>query len=117
MRTGLYACVCASGNPALLLECARHFSPMIEQTSEDAVIFDVEGMGRIYATSRQLAEAIVARAGIPVHVGIASNPEAAWHAARGFRGITVIPSGEEAKMLAPLPLNLLGGSPQAAETL
>jgi protein ImuB len=111
------ACLYASGNPALLLECARRFSPMIEQTSEEAVIFDVDGMGRLYSTPRQLAEAIVAQAGIPVRVAIASNPEAAWHAARGFRGITVIPPGEEAKTLAPLPLNLLGGSPQAAETL
>src|ERR1700733_6856741 len=112
-----YACVWASGNPVLLLECARRFSPMVEQTSDDGVIFDVEGMGRLYATSRQLAEAIVAQAGIPVRVAIASNPDAAWHAARGFRGITVIPPGEEARTLAPLPLNLLGGSPATPETL
>ena len=112
-----YACLFASGNPALLLECAGRFSPLIEQTSHDAVIFDVEGMGRLYATPRQLAEAIVAQAGIPVSVGIASNPDAAWHAALGFSGMTVIPPGEEAKALAPLPLNLLGGSPQTAETL
>jgi protein ImuB len=112
-----YACLCASGNPLLLLECARRFSPLIEQTGDDTVIFDVEGMGRLYPTPHQLAEAIVAQAGIPVRVAIASNPDAAYHAARGFRGITVIPPGEEAVTLAPLPLNLLGGSPQTAETL
>ena len=112
-----YACLFASGNPALLLECARRFSPMIEQTSQDAVIFDVEGMGQLYSTPRQLAEAMVAQAGIPVRVAIASNPDAAWHAARGFRGITVIPPGEEARASLPLPLNLLGGSSQVAETL
>ncbi len=112
-----YACLYASGNPALLLECATRFSPLIEQTSNEAVIFDVEGMGQLYPTPRHLAEAIVAQAGIPVNIGIAANPDAAWHAARGFKGITVIPPGEEAKVLAPLPLNLLGGSPQTAETL
>jgi protein ImuB len=112
-----YACIWASGNPALLLECARRFSPLIEQTSDDAVIFDVEGMGQLYATPSHLAAAIVAQAGIPVRVAIASNPDAAWHAARGFRGITVIPPGEEAGTLASLPLNLLGGTPQTAETL
>ena len=117
MSSPCYACLWGTGNPALLLECARHFSPLIEQTSEEAVIFDVEGMGRLYPTPRQLAEAIVAKAGIPVRVALASNPEAAWHAARGFAGITVIPAGEEARLLAPLPLNLIGGSPQAAETL
>src|SRR5579864_3014265 len=122
MQADSYACIYASGNPALLVECARRFSPLIEQTSADAVIFSVEGMGRLYATPQQLAEAIVAQAGIPVRVAIASNPDAAWHAARGFRGITVIPPGEEARALAPLPLNLLEGSsgtgdPQTAETL
>ncbi len=99
------------------MECARRFSPLIEQTSDDAVIFNVDGMERLYETHERLAEAIVAQAGIPVRVAIASNPEAAWHAARGFRGITVIPPGGEARTLAPLPLNLLGGSPQIAETL
>jgi protein ImuB len=113
----LYACLYASGNPELLIECARKFSPLIEQTSEEAVIFDAGGLGQLYATPQLLGEAIAAQVGIPVHVGIASNPDAAFHAARGFRGITVIPSGEEAKVLAPLPLNLLVGSPRTAETL
>ena len=117
MKWPAYACLYASGNPALLLECAGRFSPLIEQTSQDAVIFDVEGLGRLYATPRHLAEAIVAQAGIPVSVALASNPDAAWHAALGLSGMTVIPPGEEAKVLAPLPLNLLGGSPQTAETL
>jgi len=117
MNKDSYSCLHASGNLILLLECAQRFSPLIEQTAEDAVIFDVAGMERLYATPRHLAEAIVAQAGIPVRVAIAANPDAAWHAARGFRGITVIAPGEEAKALAPLPLNLLGGSPQAAETL
>ena len=122
MSVPQFACIFASGNPGLLMECARRFSPLIEQTSDDAVIFDVKGMDRLYATPRDLAEAIAAQAGIPVHIAIAANPDAAWHAAQGFRGITVIPPGEEARMLAPLPLNLLAGSyetrlPQIAETL
>ena len=113
----LYACLYASGNPELLIECARKFSPLIEQTSEEAVIFDAGGLGQLYATPQLLGEAIAAQAGIPVQVGMASNPDAAFHAARGFRGITVIPPDEEAKVLAPLPLNLLVGSPRTAETL
>jgi len=39
------------------------------------------------------------------------------HAARGFRGLTVIPAGEEAAILAPLPLYLLGGSPEFAAAM
>lgn len=121
MSAPQFACIYAPGNPAILVECARCFSPMVEQASDEAVIFDVKGMERLYATPRHLAEAIVAQAGIPVRVAIASNPDAAWHAARGFRGITVIAPGEEARTLAPLPLNLLAGPhdalPRAAETL
>jgi protein ImuB len=54
---------------------------------------------------------------MPANIAIASNPDAAMHAARGFPGITVIEPGKEAATLAPLPLNLLGGSPDTAELL
>jgi len=43
----MYACLHASGNPALLIECARHFSPRIEETSSDTVLFDVRGLGAL----------------------------------------------------------------------
>ncbi|HZL55965.1 MAG TPA: hypothetical protein VFC21_02725, partial [Bryobacteraceae bacterium] len=54
---------------------------------------------------------------MPANIAIASNPDAAMHAARGFGGVTVIAQGKEAETLASLPLNLLGGSPDTAELL
>src|SRR4030095_5945419 len=36
-----------------------------------------------------------------------SNPDAAFHAARGFPGISVIPPGQEAEFLGGLPLEIL----------
>jgi protein ImuB len=45
------------------------------------------------------------------------NPDAAIHAALGFTGITILAPGREAATLAPLPLYLLGGSPEFARTL
>jgi protein ImuB len=54
-------------------------------------------------------------AGFELNVAIASNPDAAFHAARGFAGVTIIVCGEEARRLAPLPVDLLPASPQILE--
>ena len=113
----MYACIHAPGNLPLLIECARGFSPYIEETSPDTVVFDVRGLEALYGPPPQLAREIDRRVGVPANVAIASNPDAAIHAARGIRGITTIPPGKEAAALAHLALNLLGGSPQLAELL
>jgi protein ImuB len=113
----MYACLHAAGNPALLIECARAFSLRIEETSPDTVLFDVRGLGSLIGSPEAIACAIGNRAGIPVDIAIAADPDAAVIAARGIRGITVIAPGKEAAMLARLPLNLLPGSSEAAELL
>jgi protein ImuB len=56
-------------------------------------------------------------AGVAVNVAVARTPDAALHAARALPGITVIPAGQEAPYLAPLPLSLLGAPPEIEETL
>jgi protein ImuB len=107
----MFACLHAPGNLPLLLECAGYFSPLIEEeTSRDDVVFDVHGLSLIYGTPENIAAEINRRVGIPANIALATNPDAAVHAARGISGITVIPPGREAAMLAPLPLHLLGGS-------
>jgi len=113
----MYACLHAAGNTALLLECARYFSPQIEETSSDTVLFDVRGLGALIGGPDAIVRAIENRAGIPVDIAIAADPDAAIFAARGIRGVTVIPPGCEAERLAVLPLNLLPGSPETAELL
>jgi protein ImuB len=113
----MYACLHAPGNLSLLVECARGFSPYIEETPPDTVIFDARGLESLHGPPSSLAQEIERRVGLPAHIAIASNPDAAMHAARGFRGTTVIEPGGEAAVLAPLPLNLLGGSAQTAELL
>ena len=99
------------------MECAAEFSPHVEQTAADTVIFDVRGLESLYGPPGQLARAIECRVGVPANLAIAANPDAALHAARGIRGVTVIPPGKEAETLAPLPVNLLGGSAEFAELL
>ncbi|MEP6715201.1 MAG: hypothetical protein ABJC09_06480 [Terriglobia bacterium] len=113
----MYACLHAPGNLPLLVECARGFSPHIEEIPPGTVIFDVRGLTALYGPPSSLAREIERLVGIPANLAIATNPDAAMHAARGFRGITVIEPGEEAAVLAPLPLNLLEGSPKIAEIL
>lgn len=128
----MFACLHAPGNLPLLVECAGYFSPWVEQCAEqwveqwievteevvsDNVVFDIRGLKLIYGTPEQIAAAIERRMGLKANLAIASNPDAAVHAARGIAGVTVIAPGREAAALAPLPLYLLGGSSEFARTL
>jgi len=113
----MFACLHAPGNLPLLVECAGYFSPFIEETTDDSVVFDIRGLKLIYGTPEQIARAIERRMGLKANLAIATNPDAAIHAARGIAGITVIAPGREAATLAPLPLYLLGGSSEFARTL
>src|SRR2546423_1309492 len=102
---------------ARMLACAQDFSPQVEQTDADTVILNIDGLGHLLGTVHEIAQAIAKRAGLPVNVAVASNPDAAFHAARGFSGISIIPEGDEAKYLATLPVSLLAPPEEIAETL
>ncbi|HZS51367.1 MAG TPA: hypothetical protein VFA54_10930 [Bryobacterales bacterium] len=120
----MFACLHAPELPdsfhALLIHCACGFSPRVEDTGAQTAVLDIEGLDRLLGSPRQIAEAMARRAGelgIPANVAVASNPDAAVHAARGFRGITVIPKGLEASVLASLPVEVLSPPPEILETL
>jgi len=104
----LFACLHAPGNLPLAVECARGFSPYVEENPPDTVIFDVRGLESMHGPPETLAREIERRIGVPASIAIASNPDAAMHAAHGIRGVTVIVPGREGEVLAPLPVNLLG---------
>jgi protein ImuB len=81
---------------------------------------DAAGLERLFGTPRELAAALASRFGVMGFTGsiaIASNPDAAVHAARGIPGVTLIPRGQEAARLGELPVELLNPSPQIQETL
>ena len=48
-------------------------------------------------------------------IAIASNPDAAVHAARGLPGVTIIPRGQEAAQLGDLPVELLEPLPRVLD--
>jgi protein ImuB len=106
----LFACLHAPGNLPLAVECARGFSPYIEENPPDTVLFDVRGLESLYGPPEKLAREIERRIGVPASIAIASNPDAALHTAHGIRGVTVIAPGKEAEVLAPLPVNLLASA-------
>ena len=84
----MYACIHAPGNLPLLIECARGFSPHIQEISPDTVLFDVRGLESLYGPPAMLSREIDRRVGVAANIAIAANPDAAIHAARGIRGIT-----------------------------
>jgi protein ImuB len=111
----MYACLHCPGNLPLLVECARGFSPLIEENPPDSVLFDARGLESLYGPPDKLAREIERRAGVNANIAIAPNPDAALHAARGIAGITVIENKKEAEALAKLPINLLGAAFNSSE--
>jgi protein ImuB len=111
---------------ASLIDLAFTFSPLVEQTTVDTVVLDVAGQELLFGStanlrlatdgnaeidsSHALANEIVRRAtqlGFKVNVSVAANSDAAIHSARSFKGVTVIPAGEESLQLGNLPLKML----------
>jgi protein ImuB len=102
--------VCEASAHEALLETASSLSPRIEDSEPDAVFADVSGMERLYdgaAGEHHMGQAAVVAAeslDLPVRVGIAGNKLAARMAARRPDTPRVVPAGEEARFLAPLPI-------------
>ncbi len=114
----MFACIHGLG--AAASGCAYEFSPRVEELDAGTVVVDASGLERLFGSPHELAAALgrrFAEIGFTGSVAIASNPDAAVHAARGLPGVTVIPRGQEAARLAGLPVELLNPSPQILETL
>lgn len=104
---------------AALLDCAQSFSPRIEDTACDTVVLDIAGMETLFGPAAKLARELARRAsemGIEANVAVASNPDAATIAARGYSGVTVIAPGEEHERVGNLPLSVLFGAPSEEAT-
>jgi protein ImuB len=98
-------------DPAALMRVAREFSPRVEPFAggQEAVL-DLTGLTRLFGEPRAIAEEIrrtAASHAVPVRVAIAATRTAARLLVRHRAGLTVIPAGEEAAALAPVPIDLL----------
>jgi protein ImuB len=105
---------------AALLDLGASVSPRMEDTAPDTIILDIAGLTSLFGSEENIARQLMCHAsslGLIAHVAVSSNLEVALHAARGFPGITLIPSGEEAKRLGELPVRALLPSAEILETL
>jgi protein ImuB len=106
---------------AALLDCAWTISPRVQDdvTSKeeelpdklrDTAVLDIAGCEKLFGSVEKIAgdlKRVAGEVGFDANVAVAENPEAALCAARGFPGVTVIPSGEESARLGALPLSSL----------
>ena len=94
-----------------LLDFAREFTPRVQSLAPGEALLDLHGLGRVWPTPRDLAGALLAaahaRGWSDLRIALAGTRVAALVAARGRDGLTVVPPGQEAATLAPLPLDLL----------
>jgi protein ImuB len=105
---------------AALLDCAQSFSPRVEDAAPDTIVLDLLGMELLFGALPEIACDLARRAlnlGLTANVAVAFNPDTAVLAARGFRGVTVIPEGQEPEWLGNLPVEILVSGQQEPEPL
>jgi protein ImuB len=105
---------------AALCDAAESFTPRVEDAGAGLAYLDVEGLGALFESESQLANALAQRVthlGLEAQIGVAGSKVAAYLAACHGGGVAVIPPGEEWHFLAPVPLKLLEPGPELAVTL
>jgi protein ImuB len=103
-----------------LLELARGFTPRVEARLPSPVLLDLSGLGRLWPTPLDLGRALLEAArqrAIEAQVALAFSRAVALVIARARPGLTIVPAGGEAGVLAPLPLELLELPSERAEIL
>lgn len=107
----MYACLHAihpvdcDPNANALLALAHQFSPEVEQTSPDTVVFSITPLRKLMGSPHQIASEI-SRFGfvrkLKASLAIAPNPDTAILLARNCLGVTMVAPGEERFKLGPL---------------
>ena len=95
---------------ATLVQVARDFSPRVATHGDRTVTLDISGLGSLIGGLRTIGEELrrsAADAGLHVHIAVAATSTAAMLLAHARAGLTVVPRGDEAKTIAPLPLRTL----------
>jgi len=93
----------------------RRFTPLVEPISIDEAFLDVTGSRRMFgdgeAIGRQIKDDVRSTIGLTISVGVATTKLVAKIASdlRKPDGLVVVPSGDEAAFLAPLPITRLWG--------
>ncbi len=107
-----------------VMQMLQEITPQIEQISIDEAFLDVTGTELRYGSAEKLTQVIHERIrdqfGLPCSIGVASNKLVAKIATEKAKpnGIAIVPIGDEAAFLAPLPIRALWGvGPKTADLL
>ena len=111
-----------TGENSILADLAFTFSPLVEQTTIDTVVLDVSGQDLLFGGANEFSESAEVESAVNLaneissrgkclrlktKVAVASNPDAAIHAARSFRAISLIAPGDELLQLGSLSIKKL----------
>jgi protein ImuB len=103
----------------VLAGVAREFTPKVEIFHPRLVLMDLHGLGRLWPSPQALGQALIesaARQNVTIpHAAVAWNRVTALLVARARPGLSVISPGQEAAVLAGLPLTLLDLLPEQQE--
>lgn len=108
----MYACL-HTQNPAHASELsaiADAFSPAVEHTHADTVVFSITPLRKLMGSPHQIASEICRRGHerkIEANLAIAANVDTAILLAHNITGVVLVTPGEEHLKLAPLPLSAL----------
>jgi len=96
-------------------------SPWGEQNGADGLFLDVAGASHLFGGEETLLADLISRLdrfGLPARLAIADTAGAAWALSRFHPDdVAILPSGQEAEALAPLPVAALRVSPDTSATL
>ena len=110
---------------AALLDTAGTFSPRVEDHSSETAfvcVVDIAGTEKLFGTAEQLGRELLKRiraVGITASIAISANVHASICLARGMSlrsQVMVVPPGEQARVLATLPLWVLDLPEDQSET-
>jgi protein ImuB len=96
-------------------------SPWGEENGADGFFLDIEGAAHLFGGEERLLADLCCRLknfGLPAQLAVAATPGTAWALSR-FHAATspVLPSGQEAEALSPLPIEALRLPPEIRITL
>ena len=105
----MYACLYQVNgcSAAELRALGLEFSPAVEQTREDTVVFSIDPLRKLIGSPHQIVSEIC-RSGyersLKANLAVASNPDTAILLARHIAGVTLVTPGEERFKLGPIPV-------------
>ncbi len=92
-----------------LADWCDRYTPLVAVDGVDGLFLDITGCAHLFGGERTMLDDVLARLcqqGFDARGAVASTPGAAWAAARHANG-QIVETGEEADLIAPLPLSAL----------